>query len=33
VYALKNRKGTATPTRNGFGGWRPGSGRKPKETR
>lgn len=33
VDALKTRKGTAAPPRNGYGGWRPGSGRKPKETR
>jgi hypothetical protein len=31
VFALKSRKGAAQPTRNGFGGWRPGSGRKPRK--
>jgi hypothetical protein len=28
VDALKNRKGTGEPPRSGYGGWRPGSGRK-----
>jgi hypothetical protein len=30
VFALKSRKGAAVPSRNGYGGWRPGSGRKPQ---
>jgi hypothetical protein len=29
TFALKSRKGSGVPSQNGYGGWRPGSGRKP----